>query len=343
MPFFRNFPIVGYRFGDEENPALFQNITAYIDLIDQISDDTSFYEFYTIIDGERPDVLSYKLYNTVNYYWTFFLLNEKLRVQGWPLTTQEIYKFAKEYYPNTTLKTTDPMFSEFYIGDVVATKPFNNPTFKALILEKNYDLGQMVVKPLQEVRTITILDGGQGYSTAPTVTFSGGGGTGATAQALITNGSVTSIIVTSGGTGYTSPPTVTISNPQVDRGTVARATAVLSTNTLGNNTALYSQPNELDTRLWDDDLARFMLVQSSTFQYNSVHHYEDANGEWVDLNININGGVDNSPTGVSGKTPVTHLERMIQQNDELSRIKILKAPVAAQIDAEFQKLLKKSV
>ena len=151
MSFFRNFPIIGYRFGDEENPALFQNITSYIDLIDQISDDTAFYEYYNIIGGERPDVLSYKLYNTVNYYWTFFLLNDKLRIQGWPLTNQEIYKLAKEYYPNTTLLTNESMFGEFYVGDIVATKPFNNPTFKALILEKNYDLGQMVVKPLQEV------------------------------------------------------------------------------------------------------------------------------------------------------------------------------------------------
>ena len=75
MSFFRNFPVVNYRFGDEVNTNLFQNLSAYIDMIDQISDDVAFYEKYTIMDGERPDVLSYKLYGTIDFYWSFFLLN----------------------------------------------------------------------------------------------------------------------------------------------------------------------------------------------------------------------------------------------------------------------------
>lgn len=341
MSFFRNFPIVGYRFGDEINPSLFQNITAYIDLIDQVSDDTSFYQYYTIMDGERPDVLSYKLYNSVNYYWTFFLLNEKLRVQGWPLSNQEVYRLAAEYYPNTTLITNQPMFGEFYVGDVVATKPFTNPSFKAQILEKNLDLGQIVVQPIREVRTITVLDGGAGYTSAPTVTLVGGGGTGATAQAIVSGGVVTQIAVLTGGSGYTSAPTVVIANPTIDRGTKATATATLSTNVLANNSSLFSQANVFDTRQWDDDLARNIFVQRSTQQYNSVHHYENTDGEWVDLNTTVEGGVDNITSGgLAGKTPITHLDRLIEQNADLARIKVFKPGVATQIDNEFQKLLK---
>lgn len=344
MSFFRNFPIIGYRFGDETVPTLFQNITSYIDLIDQVSDDTSFYEYYTIMDGERPDVLSYKLYDTVNYYWTFFLLNEKLRIQGWPLTNQELYKLAAQYYPNTTLITNQPMFGEFYVGDVVATKPFDNPSFKALILEKNLDLGQIIVQPIREVRSITVLNGGSGYTSAPTVTISGGGGSGATAQATVSGGVVTSISVLNGGSGYTSAPTVTISNPTVDRADVATASSTLSSNILASNSSLFSQANELDTREWDDDLARNIFVQRSTYQYNSVHHYEDANGEWADLNTTVEGGVDNvTSAGLSGKTPITHLDRMIEENTELARIKVFKPSVAVQIDNEFQKLLKKKL
>ena len=61
--------------------------------------------------------------------------------------------------------------------------------------------------------------GGSGYTTAPTVTFSGGGGTGATATATIgtsssvngtVTGAVTGITITNGGSGYTSTPTITI-------------------------------------------------------------------------------------------------------------------------------------
>ena len=58
------------------------------------------------------------------------------------------------------------------------------------------------------VTTVTVNHGGSGYTSAPSVTFSGGGGTGASATATISGGLVTSITVTNGGSGYTSSPSV---------------------------------------------------------------------------------------------------------------------------------------
>ena len=60
------------------------------------------------------------------------------------------------------------------------------------------------------VSAVTVINGGAGYVTAPGVTLSGGGGTGATATASITAGAVTSITITNPGSGYTSAPTVTL-------------------------------------------------------------------------------------------------------------------------------------
>ena len=62
------------------------------------------------------------------------------------------------------------------------------------------------------VTGFTVTDGGSGFATAPTVTITGGGGTGATATATVVGGVVTGIAVATGGTGYTSAPTVTIGN-----------------------------------------------------------------------------------------------------------------------------------
>ena len=71
----------------------------------------------------------------------------------------------------------------------------------------------------------TITNGGTGYTAAPTVTFTGGGGTGATGTAVLTNGVVTGIIVTNSGAGYTSNPTITFANAPGDTtGTGATAT-----------------------------------------------------------------------------------------------------------------------
>lgn len=51
---------------------------------------------------------------------------------------------------------------------------------------------------------------GSGYTYPPTVTISGGGGSGATAEVILTAGPLTGIGLTNQGTGYTSAPTVTI-------------------------------------------------------------------------------------------------------------------------------------
>ena len=61
-----------------------------------------------------------------------------------------------------------------------------------------------------KVSSIQVNAGGTGYITTPTVTISGGGGTGAQATAIISEGSVISIIVDQPGSGYTSTPTVSI-------------------------------------------------------------------------------------------------------------------------------------
>jgi FtsP/CotA-like multicopper oxidase with cupredoxin domain len=74
---------------------------------------------------------------------------------------------------------------------------------------------------------ISITNGGGPYSSAPTVTISGGGGTGATAAATIDaiSGAVNAITVTNAGSGYTSAPTILIT----DVGTPTAATPATAT------------------------------------------------------------------------------------------------------------------
>jgi FtsP/CotA-like multicopper oxidase with cupredoxin domain len=69
---------------------------------------------------------------------------------------------------------------------------------------------------------LTRTSGGSGYTSAPAVTISGGGGYGATAVATIAGGAVTSIALTSPGSGYTFAPTITFTG---GGGTGAAATA----------------------------------------------------------------------------------------------------------------------
>jgi hypothetical protein len=76
-----------------------------------------------------------------------------------------------------------------------------------------------------EVHSILVTNGGSGYTSAPTVTLSGGGGTGATAVvSVIISGVVKAINITNPGKNYTSAPSVSFSG---GGGSSAAATAYI--------------------------------------------------------------------------------------------------------------------
>jgi hypothetical protein len=58
------------------------------------------------------------------------------------------------------------------------------------------------------VTSIAVSAGGTLYTSAPTVVFTGGGGSGTTGTAVLTGEVVTSIVVTNSGTGYSTDPTI---------------------------------------------------------------------------------------------------------------------------------------
>jgi len=73
------------------------------------------------------------------------------------------------------------------------------------------------------IRDINITSGGLGYISAPTVNFSGGGGTGAIATTILQTSSVIKTLIFDAGQNYTSIPTVTF-------GTIWTATTVVTVN-----------------------------------------------------------------------------------------------------------------
>lgn len=66
-----------------------------------------------------------------------------------------------------------------------------------------------------QVSGVSVISGGSGYGT-PTISFEGGGGSGAAATAVVSNGVITAITLTNGGSGYTSPPLVVITDGDLE-------------------------------------------------------------------------------------------------------------------------------
>jgi hypothetical protein len=81
-----------------------------------------------------------------------------------------------------------------------------------------------------QIVSLTFTNFGSGYTANPTVTLSGGGGSGAMVTAVQTGGAITSYSIVAGGSGYLGPPTVTFSGGQAagqPTPTQAVATAVI--------------------------------------------------------------------------------------------------------------------
>ena len=173
--YFKNFGFAEYRFGNNTDIDLVQNITKYVDLIDQIRNNISFTEKYNILSGDRPDVVSHKLYGTMDYYWTFYLMNEHVRLSGWPLNNDEILDQLKSKYPNRVLTTTSEIGALFPVGQVIEGQ---SSSAIGEIVKRNLDLGQLFVKLTQGTKftageTISYVDTSATGSPTRTLSITG--------------------------------------------------------------------------------------------------------------------------------------------------------------------------
>ena len=144
MTYFNTLDRLLYKFGDEVTSSVFQNLTSYADMIDDLKDAVSFHEKYTIQQGERPDQVSFKFYNTTEHYWTFYLLNDNIRQQGWPLTRHELEVYIRKVFPNTVLTIRDTNLPiKFKVGQSVSG---GTSGASGKIIKRNLDLGQIFVE-----------------------------------------------------------------------------------------------------------------------------------------------------------------------------------------------------
>lgn len=239
MNYFKSFPSVAYKFGNQSTLDAFQDISLYVDLIDEIKDNIDFYTPYAIMEGERPDQLSQRIYGSTDYYWTFFLMNDKLREQGWPLNFIELDTLVKKELPFVTITTRNNISSTFKVGQTVSGVTSGA---SGIIQARRLDFGQLIIS---------------------------------TTQTFLPNELILSSV---GGTNQS---------------------AVLSTGNI--------------------------------LQYNSIHHWEDEDGLWVDVDPSV---------GTSAiYTPVTYYEKYTADNEQLRTIKIIKPQAMNSVFRSFNEAL----
>ena len=68
-------------------------------LNDEIFNYVVYFNKYSIVDGERPDMIAQKLYGDPFFDWVILLTNNMVNVQyDWPKTNYELYKILESEY-----------------------------------------------------------------------------------------------------------------------------------------------------------------------------------------------------------------------------------------------------
>lgn len=145
--FLSNFPKVEYKLPSGYSYRI-NDFTRYVNIDKNSLSSNSFYNFYNIIEGERPDVVSTKLYGFPDYYWTFFLINDHLKngYGSWPMSYSELETHVDYEYEGVCIQTTETFweYNHINLGDVLILEENENVT--GVVHSINKDFNQIVIK-----------------------------------------------------------------------------------------------------------------------------------------------------------------------------------------------------
>lgn len=153
------------------------------------------------------------------------------RYQDKPIVPQAAYNAAfNATYPVDNFVRIQDVTKSFFNGPLTGVKLLAGGSYSvapSVAITGGGGTGATASAVLagRAVVSLSLTNGGTGYRTVPNVTITGGGGSGATAKATVVNRVVTALTLLTGGTGYTSAPTIVFSG---GGGSGAAATAALA-------------------------------------------------------------------------------------------------------------------
>lgn len=172
MAYFRQFPKIQYDFNRDGVINNVVDIFRQVRPLQNFVDEFNAYQFITVPDGDRPDIVSRRLYGTSDFYWTFFIINDFLHdgIGAWPMSMADLNEYIAKEYEGFALETrprlatnTDNGVTEFRnslagrftVGETI-TGATSNATGK--LMRKDIYLNQLIVQDV----TGTFLGAGDG-------------------------------------------------------------------------------------------------------------------------------------------------------------------------------------
>ena len=148
-----------------------------------------------------PDIYTGRINFLPSGYWKY-----EIYEVTWITPPGELFTLTNENAPATEEFVFEPAAAGLGVVEGLVTKGKMYVDEAAGTEEVQYTQNG------KQVQTITIVDGGTGYTGVPTITISGGGSpiTTATATCTVVGGKVRTVTITNAGNGYTENPVVTV-------------------------------------------------------------------------------------------------------------------------------------
>ena len=152
--YFTNIRDVAIDVDGSGNVDLLKNLTAKAKLDDALLNNAGFYQTVEIIDGERPDHLSQRLYGNSNYHWTFLLLNPQIKNiwDDWPMGASQLIEYCTNKYQYLAADTDTDLNNKFQIGETI-TGGVSGAT--GIVKEVHVNMGYIVIEKTAGTFTIT--------------------------------------------------------------------------------------------------------------------------------------------------------------------------------------------
>ena len=152
--YFKNIQDIAIDIDGSGNLDRLKNLTSKAKVADSLINNAGFYETVEVIDGERPDHLSQRLYGSSQYHWTFLLLNPQIKNiwDDWPMKYSQLVEYCIQKYQYLAADTDITLNNKFTLGETV-TGSISGAI--GIIKEIHVNMGYLVIEKTTGTFTIT--------------------------------------------------------------------------------------------------------------------------------------------------------------------------------------------
>ena len=112
------------KYREKRSEYLLTDITANVRFRKDILDKVTLFDYYIIKEGETPEIVSEKLYDSPMYHWMIMLLNDMYDYRiDWPMTALALDKYIEKKYETLSAAKSKILFFVDEGGNVITPDP----------------------------------------------------------------------------------------------------------------------------------------------------------------------------------------------------------------------------